>query len=139
MYKGASRWLQTQARTAALRSEGDSSFAKRADPRPPHRDWLRNQCHNRRAVQGRIVRIETYGAFVDLGKQVTGLIHISEVSTAFVTDIREHLTIGQSVTVRVTRVEGKRVSLSLRDVPVEIAGEKRSPKKRRKRRHGSGP
>ena len=66
-------------------------------------------------VDGRITGIMEYGAFVDIGDGKTGMVHISEVATAFVTNIRDHLAVGQEVRVKVLSVspEGK-VSLSIK-------------------------
>lgn len=65
-------------------------------------------------VSGKITGITDFGAFVDIGNGKSGMIHISEVSTGFVKDIREHLTVGQEVDAKVISVspEGK-ISLSI--------------------------
>lgn len=68
-------------------------------------------------VQGRVSRLVHYGAFVDLGSQGSGLIHISEVSDSFVSDVSTHLKEGDNVRVRVLSVdtENGRIALSLRE------------------------
>jgi S1 RNA binding domain protein len=64
-------------------------------------------------LEGRVTGITGFGAFVALPDGKSGLIHISEVANTYVNDIHEHLTVGQTVKVRVLSVspEGK-ISLS---------------------------
>ena len=65
-------------------------------------------------VSGKITGITDFGAFVDIGDGQSGMIHISEVSSGFVKDIKDHLSVGQEVTAKVLSVspEGK-ISLSI--------------------------
>jgi len=46
-------------------------------------------------VEGKIVNIVNFGAFVDIGAEEHGLIHVSEISDDYVTNIREYLTKGE--------------------------------------------
>ncbi len=66
-------------------------------------------------LSGKVTGITNFGAFVDLGKQKTGLVHISEVSNSYIKDIKDVLTVGDEVSVKVMTVapDGK-VSLSIR-------------------------
>lgn len=68
-------------------------------------------------LTGKITGLTDFGAFVDLEGGKTGMIHISEVSTSYVKDIREFFTVGQDVKVCVVSVspEGK-ISLSSKRV-----------------------
>ena len=66
-------------------------------------------------LNGKITGITKFGAFVSLEGGKTGMVHISEVSNTFVNDIREHLSEGQDVTVKVIGVNGEgRVNLSIK-------------------------
>ncbi|WP_284140731.1 MULTISPECIES: S1 domain-containing RNA-binding protein [unclassified Virgibacillus] len=56
-------------------------------------------------LQGKVTGITNFGAFVELEKGVTGLVHISEVAENYVKDINEHLTVGDEVEVKVINVE----------------------------------
>ncbi len=67
-------------------------------------------------VEGVIFNVASFGAFVDLGLEKDGMVHISEVSDRYVRDARECLAIGQSVRCRVLDVSGQRVALSLKRV-----------------------
>ena len=42
-------------------------------------------------VEGKVTGITKFGAFVELEPGKTGMVHISEVATTFVNDIKEHL------------------------------------------------
>ena len=66
-------------------------------------------------LEGKVTGIAKFGAFVALEDGTSGLVHISEVSTGFVTDVAEHLKVGDSVKVKVVSVDDKgRVNLSIR-------------------------
>jgi len=67
-------------------------------------------------LTGKVRSLTDFGAFVDLGG-VDGLVHVTEISRRRVGNPKEALTVGQEVTVRVTKVEqdGKRISLSMKE------------------------
>ena len=44
-------------------------------------------------IEGKVVKITNFGAFVDLGEEKSGMVHISEVSSKFVSEIKDHLTV----------------------------------------------
>ncbi len=59
--------------------------------------------------------IAKFGAFVALEEGKSGLVHISEISTGFVSDINEHLKVGDTVKVKVLSLDEKgRINLSIR-------------------------
>jgi translation initiation factor 2 subunit 1 len=65
----------------------------------------------------KISKINPHSAFAFLEEYNTeGMIHISEVSSGWVKDIRNFVKIGQTVVAKVMRVEGSQVSLSLKRV-----------------------
>nr|WP_281250880.1 Tex family protein [Sinomonas mesophila] len=67
-------------------------------------------------LEGTVSNVAAFGAFVDLGVHQDGLVHVSAMSTKFVSDPREVVTSGQVVTVKVLDVDvaRKRISLTLR-------------------------
>ncbi len=67
-------------------------------------------------VKGRVASLTDFGAFVDIGNGVEGLVHVSEISRHRVQKPADVLQVGQEVEVKVLRVEkgGKRVSLSIK-------------------------
>lgn len=65
-------------------------------------------------LEGKVKTITNFGAFVALPENKTGMIHISEVANAYVSDIRQHLTEGQDVKVMVIGLENGKVNLSIK-------------------------
>ncbi len=66
-------------------------------------------------LEGKVTGITNFGAFVELPGGQTGMVHISEVASAFVTDIRQHLTENQTVKVKVLSIgEDGKISLSIK-------------------------
>lgn len=66
--------------------------------------------------EGKIIGITKFGAFVEIEKGVTGLVHISEISKNFVTDISKLLKIGDIVKVKILSNEKNKLSLSIKQV-----------------------
>ena len=67
-------------------------------------------------VEGKGESLQTYGAFVDLGNDVTGLVHISQISTNHIKSPKEVLEVGQVVQAKVIKNENGKISLSIRDL-----------------------
>ena len=66
---------------------------------------------------GKITKITAFGAFAALDDGKMGLIHISEISQGFVKDIHEYLSEGDTVRVKVVKIdENGRISLSIKQV-----------------------
>ena len=66
-------------------------------------------------VAGKITGITKFGAFVTIAPGKSGLVHISEIASTYVNDIRDFLTEGQEVMVKITGVDQSgRLNLSIR-------------------------
>lgn len=66
-------------------------------------------------VEGKVTGVTKFGAFVDLGDNKTGMVHISEVARTFVNDIAEHVKAGDTVRVKVLNIgEDGKISLSIK-------------------------
>lgn len=63
--------------------------------------------------QGTVTRVVEFGAFVDLGDGLEGLIHVSEISHDRIQHPKEKLTVGEAVEVKVVRVEAERERVAL--------------------------
>lgn len=72
-------------------------------------------------VTGRVARLVDFGAFVDIGAQTDGLLHISEMSTGYVKHPSEVVKIGDEVQVRILEVDPRkrRISLTMKDLDQE--------------------
>ena len=65
-------------------------------------------------LEGKVKSITNFGAFISLPEGKTGMVHISEVANAYVSDIRQHLTEGQDVKVMVIGNENGKINLSIK-------------------------
>ncbi len=66
-------------------------------------------------VEGKVIGITKFGAFVELAPGKTGMVHISEVANTYVKDISDHVSEGQTVKVKILRVaEDGKISLSIK-------------------------
>jgi uncharacterized protein len=83
-------------------------------------------------LEGTVSNVAAFGAFVDIGVHQDGLVHVSAMSSKFVSDPREVVKSGQVVRVKVLDVDAprKRISLSLRlDDEISSPGEDRKPQR----------
>ena len=65
-------------------------------------------------VEGTVKSLTKFGAFVALDANTTGLVHISEVAHAYVSDLHEYLTEGQTVKVMVIGLDAGKINLSIK-------------------------
>ncbi|PSL42265.1 S1 RNA binding domain protein [Salsuginibacillus halophilus] len=66
-------------------------------------------------LEGKVTGIAKFGAFVELEGGKTGLVHISEVADQYVNDVNDYLSVGDTVTVKVMKVEDDgKIALSIR-------------------------
>ncbi len=66
-------------------------------------------------LEGKVTGITKFGAFIELPDKVTGMVHISEVASTYVKEIRDFLTEGQTVKVKVLSIgEDGKIGLSIK-------------------------
>ena len=66
-------------------------------------------------VHGKVEKLEAYGAFIDLGEDLSGLLHISNISHQRLKHPCEALSVGQELDVKVLEVQGlKKIGLGLK-------------------------
>ncbi len=82
-------------------------------------------------LEGKVTGIQPYGAFVELNKDIQGLVHISEVTHGFVKDINDHLAIGDSVKVKILDINEKNNKVSLSIKATEEAPKKKAQPKQK--------
>ena len=74
---------------------------------------------------GRVVRLMTFGAFVELAPGKDGMVHISKLSPKRVEKVEDVVNIGDMIWVKVTEIDDKgRVNLSYKDALREIKAKK---------------
>ena len=80
------------------------------------REQIAGSLHPGDDVQGAVTRIESFGAFVDLGGGVEGLVHISQLSRKRVEKVEDAVQKGDVVQAKVLDVKqgGKRIGLSIK-------------------------
>mgnify|MGYP004556554259 CR=1 FL=1 len=86
-------------------------------------------------LDGKVKSITKFGAFILLPDNRTGMVHISEVAPTFVSDIRAHLTEGQTVRVKVIGIDDNgKISLS-----IKRAAEQKPQQPRQERPRAAAP
>ena len=75
-------------------------------------------------VEGKVASLKDYGAFVDIGDGIQGLLHISQISNARVKNIHAVLKEGQEVRVLITKVDNGKISLSMKALEDALNTEK---------------
>ncbi|MED5501289.1 MAG: polyribonucleotide nucleotidyltransferase [Pseudomonadota bacterium] len=70
--------------------------------------------------RGKVVRLADFGAFVNFMPGTDGLVHISQIVPERVNDVKEYLSEGQEVTVKVLDIDNRnRVKLSIKEITPE--------------------
>lgn len=65
-------------------------------------------------IQAKVTRIEKYGFFVLIDNDISGLVHISEISDSFVHSIKDYVDINEIIRVKIIGIEyGKKLKLQL--------------------------
>lgn len=67
-------------------------------------------------IEGKVVQIKDYGAFVELEAGLDGLVHISEIANRRVENVSDELELGKLITAKIMEidVDRKRISLSIK-------------------------
>lgn len=68
---------------------------------------------------GEVVRVESYGAFIDIGAERPGMAHISELAEGFVKQASDVVKVGDKVQVRVLKYNRKKKQIDLSMKPME--------------------
>lgn len=111
--------------------EGDTVtvWVRRVDPQagridltmiePLGLDW--DEIKSGQVYKGKVVKVERFGAFVDIGAERPGLIHISELAGYRVEEVTEIVKMGQEVEVKVIGVDPRKrqIKLSIKALEAE--------------------
>ena len=90
-------------------------------------------------VEGKVTGIAAFGAFVELESGKTGLVHISEIASEYVSDIKQHLKEGQKVKVKVIGMDKGKISLSIKQVEGGGGARKEERRQPRQKRYERRP
>ncbi|MBE6032712.1 MAG: bifunctional 4-hydroxy-3-methylbut-2-enyl diphosphate reductase/30S ribosomal protein S1 [Clostridiales bacterium] len=68
-------------------------------------------------IEGKVVQIKEYGAFVELEPGLDGLVHISEIAHKRVTNIADEISVGQVLSAKILEIDKgrRRISLSIKE------------------------
>lgn len=104
--------VQVKVLKVDVENERVSLSIKETQPGP----WDTIEINKGDVVEGTVVRLVSFGAFVEIKSGVEGLVHISQIANRHIESPQEVLKEGQSVRVKVLDVnlDEKRISLSIR-------------------------
>jgi small subunit ribosomal protein S1 len=78
---------------------------------PPGMMW--NEIQAGQVLTGTVVRVEKFGAFVDIGAERPGMVHVSELSSGYVGSPQEVVKVGDEVQVKVLKVNSRKRQIDL--------------------------
>jgi polyribonucleotide nucleotidyltransferase len=110
----------------AIEQDGSVFITGKIEGATKARDIIEGITHEFKAgekLQGKVVKIAEFGAFVNIGPGVDGMVHISEISPNRVNNVRDILKEGDIVPVIVKEVDKERgrISLSIKGADKDFA------------------
>lgn len=109
------RWAALDSSFAAFASAGPGGGRSRAtrDRASSRRTLIGNDLEIGQEVVGTVIRISKVGAYLDIGADRRGWLHIGEVQKEYTADLRKELRVGEEVKARVTAVNTHEVSVTM--------------------------
>lgn len=84
-------------------------------------------------LYGKVLSVMPFGAFVEIEKNVSGLVHISELSASYIKDISDYIKKGDSVKVKVIKIDDNgKISLSIKQATLEQKEKQKKESKSKK-------
>lgn len=94
-------------------------------------------------LHGKVIRLETFGAFVEVGAERPGLVHVSEMSHNYIKTPAEVVKVGDEVDVKVLEVDKrkKQIKLSIKALqdPPAVVEDEVVPVRKPSRKSGNAP
>ncbi|MEB5792164.1 30S ribosomal protein S1 [Staphylococcus hominis] len=86
------------------------------DTLPTPFENIKGKFHENDVIEGKVIRLANFGAFVEIASGVQGLVHISEIAHKHIGTPSEVLEPGQQVSVKILGIdeENERISLSIK-------------------------
>ena len=86
------------------------------DTLPTPFENIKGKFHENDVIEGKVIRLANFGAFVEIAPGVQGLVHISEIAHKHIGTPSEVLEPGQQVSVKILGIdeENERISLSIK-------------------------
>jgi small subunit ribosomal protein S1 len=78
---------------------------------PPALDW--SDIKVGQTYNGKVTRVENFGAFIDIGAEREGMVHVSEMESGYVSRPSDVVKVGQEVEVRVIELNPKKRQIKL--------------------------
>jgi small subunit ribosomal protein S1 len=91
---------------------------------PPALDW--SDIKVGQTYNGKVTRVENFGAFIDIGAEREGMVHVSEMESGYVSRPSDVVKVGQEVEVRVIELNPKKrqikltMKMDLADIEAEV-------------------
>ena len=107
-------WLQKDVEAKIITVEPEEQRLVEKEKERKERENKINELKVGTVVEGTVENIMPYGAFVDIGDGISGLVHISQLSQKRVKSPEEVVKEGDAVTVKIIKVANGKVSLSIK-------------------------
>jgi len=78
-------------------------------------------------VEGKVTKLTNFGAFLDLGGGIEGLVHVSEISDQHIKDPADEFKVGDSLKVKILKIDTETKKISLSAKGLEASADKGDP------------
>lgn len=107
----------TEEELAAAKSEQEAKFAARQEYKKAQdaKAQAVKGLKKGTKVEGEVMSIQPFGAFVQVAEGVEGLVHVTELSDDFNVKVEDFCKVGEKVTVTIIGIDGAKVKLSMKE------------------------
>ncbi|MCJ1656333.1 30S ribosomal protein S1 [Staphylococcus sp. NRL 16/872] len=107
---------EVDVKVKSVEKEAERISLSIKDTLPTPFERIKGEFHENDVIEGKVVRLANFGAFVEIAPGVQGLVHISEIDHKHIGTPSEVLEPGQQVNVKILGIdeENERISLSIK-------------------------